>query len=322
MSFKDIINQEKAKNILTGQLASGRVAHAYLFLGQDGIGRKKTAVEFARALNCIKNVSAKNFEEACGHCVSCKKIDSSNHPDVTVVDFAYQARLENKEIEKQKALKIDTIRAMQKDIGFKPSEGRWKVYIVEPAEKITLDAANCLLKTLEEPPAWTVIMLLAKHKENLPATIVSRVQVIFFSPLPENEIASYLVSKHGLTQERAGKIAGLCEGSVSNALSLLDENESLAAALWQKLNNEKLSSADALLASQQFSKSAHELLSDILAEAKKDFRSGRGRTGFAVEEITNSQRQLEQNANPQMVLDVLLLKLSHQLSAFRYQKNS
>jgi len=310
MSFNDVINQQNAKKILTGQLASGRIAHAYLFLGQDGIGRKKTAIEFARALNCIKNTSAKNFEEACGHCVSCKKIDSSNHPDVTVVDFAYQARLENKEVEKQKALKIDTIRSMQKDIGFKPSEGRWKVYIVEPAEKITLDAANCLLKTLKEPPAWTVIMLLAKHKENLPATVVSRTQVIFFNPLAENEVASFLVSKHGQTRERAGEIAMLSEGSLSTAISLLDENESLAAALWQKLKHEHLTTADALFASQQLSKSAHELLLDILAEAKKDFRSGHGRVGFAVEEITNSQRQLEQNANPQMVLDVLFLKLN------------
>ena len=235
MAFNDIIGQEKAKKILEGQLKSGRIAHAYLLLGQDGIGRKKTAVEFAKTLNCVKNISAKRFEPACGRCVSCKKIESLNHPDVTLVDFKYQANIENKEVEKQRALKIDTIRAMQKEVSFKPSEGRWKIFIVEPAEKITLDAANCLLKTLEEPPAWTVIMLLAKHRENLPSTVVSRTQVIYFSPLPEKDIAEYLVSRHSIQRAEAEKTAHLCDGSISNALNLLENKDNTASSLWRKL---------------------------------------------------------------------------------------
>ncbi len=310
MFFNDIINQQKAKTILSGQLGSGRIAHAYLFLGQDGIGRKKTALELARTLNCAKNTVAKKFEEACGHCVSCKKIEHFNHPDVTVIDLAYQARLENKEVEKQKTLKIDTIRAMQKDISFKPSEGRWKVYVVEPAEKITLDAANCLLKTLEEPPAWTVIVLLAKHKENLPATIVSRTQMINFAPLSEREVAGYLVSNHGASASQAGEIAAKCEGSLSSAITMLEDNENLSPALWQKLRSGSLSSADMLFTSQQFSKNAQELLDGLINEAKNDFRAGAVNSGYAVEEISNSRKLLEQNVNPQMVLDVLLLKMN------------
>jgi len=310
MSFNDIINQDKAKKVLTGQLASGRIAHAYLFLGQDGIGRKKTALELAKALNCAKNSSSKELVEACGHCVSCGKIEHSNHPDVKIIDFSYQARLENKEVEKQKAIKIDTIRAVQKDISFKPSEGRWKVYIIEPAEKITVDAANCLLKTLEEPPAWTVIILLSKHKENLPATVVSRSQVLYFSPLSENEVAEYLIAKHGTAPGRAREISVSCEGSLSAALTLLEDNEGLAPGLWQKIRSGDISSAETLSSSQQFSKSARELLDELLTGAKNEFRSGSERAGRAVEEITNSQKLLEQNVNPQMVLDVLLLRLN------------
>lgn len=311
MSFKDIIGQEKAKKILFGQLKSGRIAHAYLFLGTDGIGRKKTALVFAKTLNCIKNISAKNFEEACGHCVSCKKIDSANHPDVTIVDFNYQAKLENKELDKQRALKIDTIRAMQKEVSFKPTEGRWKVFIIEPAEKITLDAANCLLKTLEEPPAWTVIMLLAKHRENLPATVASRSQVVYFNPLPEKKIAALLCAKFGAEPARAEKAAHACEGSISNALILLEDNENTASSLWRKLKDSDLVSADMLFLSQQMSKNARELLSKLLNEAKTDFRAGSRATGLAIEEISNSQKLLEKNVNPQMVLDALFLKLNN-----------
>ena len=312
MSFNDIINQNKAKSILKGQLASGRIAHAYLFLGQDGTGRKKTAIELAKSLNCSKNSSLKKFEDACDHCVSCRKIEHSNHPDVTVVDFTYQARLENKEVEKQKSLKIDTIRAMQKEISFKPSEGRWKVYIVEPAEKITLDAANCLLKTLEEPPSWTVIVLLGKHRENLPATVVSRTQVIYFAPLAESEIENYLVSSRATPRGRAAQIAASCEGSLSCALNLLEDNDDPAPALWKKIRSGNLCSADILFASQQLSKNARELLGGLINEAKNDFRSDcRAETGIAVEEISNSMKLIEQNVNPQMILDVLLLKLNN-----------
>ena len=317
MFFKDIIGQEKAKRILQGQLKSGRIAHAYLLLGQDGIGRKKTAFEFAKTLNCAKNISAKQFEPACGHCVSCKKIESLNHPDVTAVDFKYQANLENKEVEKQRALKIDTIRAMQKEVSFKPSEGRWKIFIVEPAEKITLDAANCLLKTLEEPPAWTVIFLLAKHKENLPSTVVSRTQVIYFSPLPENSISEYLISGHSIQRTEAEKAAHLCDGSISNALSLLENNDSTASSLWRKLKNSELCGAELLFTSQQLSKNAQEALSELLNEAKIDFRAGSEKTGSAIEEISISQKLLEKNVNPQMVLDVLFLKLRPLIAKYK-----
>ena len=320
MSFNDIINQEKAKSILRGQLASGRVAHAYLFLGQDGIGRKRTALELAKALNCAKNLSGKKIEEACGHCVSCIKIAGSNHPDVTLVNFAYQARLENKEVEKQKSLKIDTIRAMQKDVNFKPSEGRWKVYIVEPAEKITIEAANSLLKTLEEPPAWTVIILLAKHRENLPATVVSRTQVIYFAPLSEREVERYLISSRSTAPARAAEIALACEGSLSAALSMLEENDNPAPALWKKMKSGSLNTADTLFASQQLSKNAGELLDGLINEAKNDFRGGNRHVGSVVEEIAGSMKLLEQNVNPQMILDVLLLKLNDQFRKFENYK--
>jgi DNA polymerase-3 subunit delta' len=99
MSFKSIINQDRPKDIIRGQLASGRIPHAYLFLGLDGVGRRKTALELAKALNCHSGTAGSPLLDSCDHCLSCQKINNGTHPDVQTIDFAWQARLEDKEIE-------------------------------------------------------------------------------------------------------------------------------------------------------------------------------------------------------------------------------
>lgn len=307
MSFENIINQNKAKKILTGQLKSGRISHAYLFLGPDGVGRKKTALELAKALNCIG--WEKKFEP-CGVCLSCTKIEHSTHPDVQVIDFGWQAKFEEKEVEKQKVLKIDTIRALQREISFKPSEGRWKIFIVEPAEKITIDAANCLLKTLEEPPPQTVLILLAKHKENLPATVVSRTQLVMFQPLAKDEIVSYLKSNCSVTKSEAEEIAKISEGSLSWAIARADSKNEVSGKIWEQLTQKRMPVFELLSLSQKYSKNAQTLLDELLLQAKNDFRAKPHRLSQAIESLTYSGKLLERNVNSQMVLDALLLKLN------------
>ena len=272
MSFSKIITQDSAKDIITGQLRSGRTPHAYLFLGEDGVGRRATAMELAKALNCMKQAEGHTAVDACDHCPSCRKIDEGIHPDVQSIDFAWQARLEDKEPEKQKSIKIDTIRVLQHDINLKPTEGAWKIYLIEPADKMTLDAANCLLKTLEEPPARTIIILLARHKENLPATIVSRTQTIYFRPIPEHHVAEYLIRTAGVSPEEALAIARISEGSLSTALRLREERTALQESLWQKLKTPGLTTADLLNMSKNAARNAAETLDELLAEAKPDFR--------------------------------------------------
>jgi DNA polymerase-3 subunit delta' len=272
MLFENIINQQKAKDIISGQLKSGKVPHAYLFLGEEGTGRKKTALELAKALNCLESAA----EAACGKCASCIKIEHGIHPDVRVVDFAYQAKIENKELEKQKSIKIDTIRAVQREISLKPSEGKWKIFIIEPAEKITLDAANCLLKTLEEPPEWTLLILLAKNRENLPATVVSRTQIIPFAPPAEKKAAP---GEDSLTE------------------------------LWRDIRNNALSSAELLAVSRENSKNAADFVERLIVEIRADFERQPERFRQAMETVIASQNFLTKNAGAQMVLDELLLAL-------------
>ncbi|MBN1823756.1 MAG: hypothetical protein JW803_05500 [Endomicrobiales bacterium] len=311
MTFRNILNQNKAKKILSGQLRSGRIAHAYLFLGRDGVGRKKTAIELAKSLNCSSNADRKTeLSEGCDHCASCQKIERFNHPDVRLIDFAWQARLENKDVEKQKTIKIDTIRAVQRDVNLKPIEGRWKIYIIDPAEKITLDAANCLLKTLEEPPEWTVIVLLATSRENLPLTVLSRTQIVNFNPLGEDEVAGYLIRTSGAGDSRSREIAKACEGSLSAALAMTDEDDTVITNLLKKLRNGNTDHADILRLSQQLSKDAKEVTNGLLYHIKNDFRDEPRNDPATAEAIIESRRLLERNVNPQMVLDVLFMKIN------------
>lgn len=319
MSFKTIIGQRRATAILSAQLKSGRIPHAYLFLGPEGVGRKRTALELAKILNCQTGEPGSPRLTACGHCISCTKISEANHPDVQLIDFAWQAQLDNKDAEKQKAIKIDTIRALQHETCLKPSEGTWKVFIIDPAEKITIDAANCLLKTLEEPPRWTMIILLARHKENLPATVVSRTQVVSFSPLSESDVAEFLRSRCGCDDRRAGEIAALAEGSLANALELVREKEDIPEPVWPRITGPGTAIADLLALSQRYAKNAGELIDELLAEARRDFRRDPRRSGAAARAILDARARLESSANAQMVLDTMLLQL-YRLSRTTYNR--
>lgn len=304
--FENIIGQQKAKDIISGQLKSAKVPHAYLFLGQEGIGRKLVALELAKALNCVTS-------NACGHCPACMKIDRGIHPDVQLVDFAWQATFENKDVEKQKSIKINTIREIQRQVSFKPSEGKWKIFIIEPAEKITIDAANCLLKTLEEPPKWTLIILLARNRENLPATVVSRTQIIPFAPLKEADITEYLTKIHSVELSKAKKTASRAEGSLSNALELIEEDLGTLESLWDDIKKNALVDAELLAVSQQSSKNAAEFTQELLTLAKTDFKKEPVKFRDSIAEILASKKLLERNINAQMVLDNLLLNLKHSL---------
>jgi DNA polymerase-3 subunit delta' len=225
--FKDIIAQNKAKASISEQIKNNKIPHAYIFMGEDGIGKNTTALEFAKILNCTINDYTKTDIGACNHCIACEQINKRSYPDLHIINFEKQAEILEEDLDKQKTLKIDIIRYMQKKVYMKSAEGRWKVFILEPAEKMTTAAANCLLKTLEEPPENTIIILVAKHKETIPITIASRSQTVFFQPLPSNEIASYLQQQHSLSSENAVKIANMSDGSIEKAemLMLNTQNE-------------------------------------------------------------------------------------------------
>jgi len=310
--FENILGQQKIKKILSGQIKSGKIPHAYIFMGQNGVGKKLTAVEFAKILNCTTNDFTKTDTGACGKCLNCEKISKNSHPDFHLIDFAKQAEMLDEDFEKQKTLKIETIRYVQKEVATKTHEAKWKFFVIEPAEKMNAAAANCLLKTLEEPPDNTILILAARHKETIPQTIVSRSQTLFFQPLEQDQISTFLMLNHSLSASKSLEIAALCEGSIEEAVKLIDGNESEGLSLWLKLKTEDMYVSDILELSRKISRDrekAVEYIDAMIAEAKKDFRLYPKSAADSLDLLTKSRTLLLQNVNAQTVLDNLLFDL-------------
>jgi DNA polymerase-3 subunit delta' len=199
MTFDTITGHQRQKNILQRALDSQRIAHAYLFEGPQGVGKKMVALAFARALFCQSGTG-------CGKCPACLKVDNCNHPDIHLVEA------------EETALKIDQIRALQQDLSLRPLEGKHKICLIDGAEQLTNGAANALLKTLEEPQPGTLIILLTDQPERLLPTIRSRCQRLPFSALSKQQLAQFLGKKLKLDPTQALVLAALSEGSVQRAL--------------------------------------------------------------------------------------------------------
>ena len=203
MTFESIIGQDRVIRLLTRMLHKDRLGHALLFTGIDGVGRQTTAKALAMALNGL----SPNGVSACKECRSCRKMISGNHPDVIVVKASGAF------------IKIDQVRSLRRHLRFAPLEGGRRVIIINDAETMNAEASNALLKTLEEPPNDTHIILTASQTTDLLPTIVSRCQHMAFRPVPVSKIADVLVAREGLEGDAATAMAILAKGSLGRALS-------------------------------------------------------------------------------------------------------
>lgn len=207
MNFGDIVGQQNVIRSIKSSIANKRVAHAYLFCGPDGVGKSLVAKVLAYALNCKVKDS-----EPCGICSSCMKGESGNHPDIISV------RTE------KASISVDDIRDLQVNMQKKPYEGELKVYIIYEADKMTEQAQNALLKTLEEPPGHVVIVMLTVSQYELLNTVISRCQVVKFTTTSEKAIEDYLVNKRGVGEKEARYIAAFSGGIMKRALEFLDDD--------------------------------------------------------------------------------------------------
>jgi len=227
MNFSSIIGQDRPVGILQRALANDALAHAYLFSGEPGIGKRTTALVLAAALNC----DASGPDGGCGVCPSCRKVASGSHPDVHVLmpESEDQRFLEAASAaEARKAsdeIKIDQVREAQDRIALRPFEGRKKVLIVDGAEAMNEASSNAFLKTLEEPPGETLIVLVTSLPRDLLPTIRSRCQELQFQPLPRRALADLLRERRGLTEEDAWFLAALSRGSIGRALAMEAQEE-------------------------------------------------------------------------------------------------
>lgn len=208
MSFKEVIGQDQAVNYLVKCALAGRLYQSYLFIGPQGVGKFLAAKNFAKLLNCLQ----KDLEP-CDKCSSCIKIENNNHPDCHFIGKAPSG-----------SIGIETVRELERLINLKPFEARHKVFIIDNAQRLTAEAAGALLKTIEEPPKDSVIILITAQIKLLFSTIVSRCQKVRFSIMGIEKLAQILQQKYRLFPAEAHFLAHISGGRLQEALRFKEGN--------------------------------------------------------------------------------------------------
>jgi DNA polymerase-3 subunit delta' len=207
-----LVGHEWAVALLQRAVARGDVSHAYLFTGLPSVGKTTLARALATALLCQGQ-----GERPCGECRSCRLVASGNHPDLHIVASERPGT----------SLKIDQVRKLQRQLALTPNEGRWRVAILRRFEEATTSAANALLKTLEEPPPYAVLVVLSSDADRLLPTIVSRCQQVPLRPLPVAQVAQALIERWGAEPEQAELLAHLSGGRLGWAVRMLSDKQAL-----------------------------------------------------------------------------------------------
>jgi len=214
------IGQTEALALLEHSLETGNLAHAYLFVGAPHIGKMTLALDLARAVNCLGS------QPPCGECPSCRRITDGKHTDITIISL--NSARDSGETKSRTEISIDDIRGLQHNATLPPFEGKCKVFIIDGAEYLSSEAANCLLKTIEEPPAQVMILLLTAEELRLLPTVVSRCQRIELKPMPSDKIERILMESYGMDDDRAKLLSRLSQGCLGWALTVAVDDSYLA----------------------------------------------------------------------------------------------
>ena len=209
-----VVGQENVIRILDASLETGRLSHAYLFVGPPHVGKTTLALDLARAVNCISTESA----PPCQDCLQCRRVASGHHADVRLIGLRRQ-----EEGSRRRELGIAEIRSVTNQSHLKPYEGASRVFIFEDAETMSEEAANALLKTLEEPPPQTLLILLTSQEDRLLPTIKSRCSRLELKPMAEEPLARYLEETRGVETEQARLLARLSKGCLGWAITALED---------------------------------------------------------------------------------------------------
>jgi len=214
------IGQTEALALLEHSLQAGNLAHAYLFVGAPQIGKTTLALDLARAVNC------QGDEPPCGECQSCHRIADGKHTDITIISL--NSAKDSGEAKSRVEISIDDIRGLQHNASLPPFEGKYKVFIIDGAEYLSSEAANCLLKTIEEPPPKVMILLLTAEEPQLLPTVVSRCQRVELKPMSNDAIEKVLEESYGVEHDRARLLARLSQGCLGWALKVSTDDSHLA----------------------------------------------------------------------------------------------
>ena len=327
-----VVGQDRAVTLLQRNLERGSVAHAYLLVGPPHVGKMTLALELAQALNC------EAAEPPCGECDPCRKVASGKHADVQVIGLDTGGNSNDKP---RAEISIDQVREMQHSSSLPPFEGRHKVFIIDGAELMSNEAANCLLKTLEEPSEGVIFILLTANDSVLPDTVVSRCQRLELRPLPTSQVETALSERRSLESTKTELLSRLCHGRLGWALTaadddgLLQRRDQLMERLLEVIrgDNEQRFDYAAKLAAQfsQNRGSVQEVLdlwldwwrdlllvklgaTDTITNVDHEAELADMERGYSlvqirafINSIQAAGEQLRQNANPRLVLEVLML---------------
>ncbi|MBU0484866.1 MAG: DNA polymerase III subunit delta' [Proteobacteria bacterium] len=325
LSFDSLIGQDKAKKLLKNAVTNHKISHAYLFKGPTGVGKKSLAKIFAAYINCSSPIAKTG---PCNNCPSCRKFQTDNHPDFIIIE------------PDGVSIKISQVRELKHSLNFPPYEAAYRVVLLPDIQAMRREAANSLLKTLEEPPPNTILILCADEASNILPTINSRCQIIPFFPLPYEQVAQ-LLAQDGISPVEADTLAAISEGSIGRA-RLLASNELLSLRreiienlLQTNLNNPE--STEIVIALAEKSGKLKEDLSELLdllkiwlrdlvvtVNARPDKTLSRDLASalqFAknrwtlpeiyhrLEQIDRAKRQLNRNCNRGLICEVLFFAL-------------
>ena len=289
--FDKIIGNEEIQNLLKQAIKNNRTSHSYLFVGTEGIGKKQIAKEFAKALLCL------NSNKYCNTCKSCIEFDDNNNPDFVILE------------PDENSIKIEQIRELQRKVVEKPIISSQKVYIIDNSDKMTTEAQNCLLKTLEEPPKYITIILVGTNENAFLSTIKSRCTILRFKEIPQYKIEEYLDTKQIYFKDK--RILKACGGSIGKALEIKDRQEEYES-IQEFIENLAQENIIDIFQKTQILYNSKERIQDILQYinilllelAKENYKYSE-----CIEIVEDTKKRLQSNANYDMTIDNMLLKM-------------
>lgn len=303
--FENIAGHENIKNILSNNINTKNILHSYLFIGEDGIGKKMLAKEFAKAILCTSENN-----RPCNICKSCVEFNTNNNANFNLIN------------EEGSAIKIEQIRNMQVKIAEKPINSNYKVYLINDAELMTQEAQNCLLKTLEEPPEYIVIILITSNENKVLNTIKSRCMKLYFNNLDKNSVKKVLTEKFEM-EDINDSFLDAVGGSIKKALLIKEKSSEYEqiTKLFDIIDKENLvnfiNSASIIYENKD---DIHNILDyiNILLDIKIRSNSNNSfkfaNCIFTVEEV---KKRLRANSNYDMSIDYLLMNMWKEINGER-----
>ena len=296
--FANILGNEKIKESLQNSVKAERISHSYLFIGTDGIGKKMIASEFAKMILCLD----KN-NKYCNNCKSCIEFDTNNNPDFKIIK------------PDGNSIKIEQIREIQDKIAEKPIISNKKAYIIDDADKMTQEAQNCLLKTLEEPPEYATIILIGSNETAFLSTIKSRCIILHFEKIKDEEIAKFIREKYQIEIDNQNLLKA-AQGSIGKAIQL-KEDEEIYSKIDEIISNlENADNIDILKMAEIIYKSKDKI-NDILEYMNIifiDIAKKSNKYANCINIVEDAKKRLQSNVNFDMCIDNMLLNLWEQVN--------